>query len=160
MRTEFHLNISLNHNKRFRFRELVDNCRFVKMREVEVGSLIDCFGLFLIGILSQEARNDGLPAVAHILRPSLLRHYDANASRSLLSPSMDFRRLPLSSVSICVLQQRLRVDAVNDSHDNQQIGSNTVPAPLPEDLSEEIHFPSTLHGLVHLIPHYGEFSER
>lgn len=82
------------------FRKFADDRRIAKMRTFK------------------ETRNDRFSVVADFLRSAFLCDHDADASRSLLPQSVDVRRLPLSSVSVCVLQQRLRVDVVNDIDDN------------------------------------------
>lgn len=103
-----------------------------------------------------ETRNNCLPAFTHILWPPLLCYHDANASRSLLSPSMDFWWFPLSGVSVCVLQQRVRLNVINDSDDNQPLHPHHVPASLPKNLSEQIHLSSAVPCVVHFISNHGE----
>lgn len=69
---------------------------------------------------------------------------------------MDVRRLPLPGFPVRVLQQRLCVDVVDDSHDNQPLRADHLPAPLPEDLPDEVHHPPAVSCVVHLVFDYGE----
>lgn len=105
---------------------------------------------------SKEARNHRLSAVPHLLRSSILRDYDANAGSPLLPPRLDIRRFLVSGLSVCLLQQRLRVDVVDDSDDNQSLHSHHVSTLVSKDLSNKVHHPSAVSRLVHLVPYHGE----
>jgi hypothetical protein len=58
---------------------------------------------------------------------------------------------------ICVLQQRLRVDVIDDSHDHQPVRSHHFPALVSEDLPDKVHHSPAVPGLVHLVSYHGEF---
>lgn len=104
----------------------------------------------------EKARYNGFSSILNLLRSFILRNHDANASSSILPPGMDLRWLSVSGLPICVLQQRLRLDVVYDSDDNQSLHFDHFPAFVPENLSNEIYHTSAVHGLVYLFPYHGE----
>lgn len=138
LRWGFNLNFSTFYERHDSFRKFVDDRRTAEMWTVE------------------ETRDNGFPAITHLLRSSLLCHHDANAGSSLLPPSLDFWRLSLPSFSICLLQQRLRQHAVDDSYDNQSIHSHHVSTPLLENLSDKVYHSSAVFCMVYLVFNHGE----
>lgn len=132
-------NLFTCHHHHDSFRKLADNCCAAEMRTFT------------------ETRNNRLPAITHFLRSPFLRDHDANASGAILPSGLDVWWLPVSGVSVRILLERVRVDVVYDSHDNQPLHLDHLPTSLPKDLSDKVHHSSAVLCVVHFVSYHGEF---